>query len=58
MKGLISTELTLKGVAVADEDEKVGEGQVVGRPWTARLEEVMLYRAGTGSPRGFLERRL
>lgn len=55
MKGLISTELTLKGVAVADEDEKVGEGQVV-EGLDGQAEEVMLYRAGTGEPSRVSER--
>ena len=55
IKGSNSTELTLKGVTVADEDEKVGEGQIVEglEGWA---EEVMLYRAGTGEPSRVSER--
>lgn len=55
MKGLISTELPLKGVAVADEDEKVGEGQIM-EGLDGQAEEVMLYRAGTGEPSRVSER--
>lgn len=55
MKGLISTELPLKGAAVADEDEKVGEGQVV-EGLDGQAEEVTLYRAGTGEPSRVSER--
>ena len=53
MKGLISTELTLKGVTGADEDEKVGEGQIV-EGLDGQAEEVMLIAQELGSHRGFL----
>ena len=55
IKGLISTELTLKGVTVAGEDEKVGEGQIV-EGLDGQAEEVMLYHAGTGEPSRVSER--